>query len=50
MLYKFFDKKIGSRVIVTSKAGPNMLAEEFQKPVITNLKKRWHSRVVITTA
>ena len=50
MLYKFFDKKIGSRVIVTSKAGLNMLAEEFQKPVIKNLKKRWHSRVVITTA
>ena len=35
MIYKFFDKKIGSRVSVNEK-----LAEELHKPVIKKFKRR----------
>ena len=42
MVYKFFDKKIGSGAIATSKAGVSVneqLSEELHKPVIEKSKR-----------
>ena len=42
MVYKFFDKKIGSGAIATSKAGVSVneqLSEELHKPVIEKFKR-----------
>ena len=47
MVYNFFDKKIGSRTIVTSKAGVSVneqLAEELHKPVINKFKRKKFTR------
>ena len=43
MVYKFFDKKIGSEAIATSKARANvneLLPQELHKPVIKKMKRR----------
>ena len=43
MVYKFFDKKTGSRSIATSKAGMRVnekLAEELHKWLIKKFKRR----------
>ena len=43
MVYKFFDNKTRSRVIVTSKVGVSVneqIAEELHKPVIKKFKRR----------
>ena len=43
MIYKFFDKKTGSEMIVTSKKRSNLnkvLGQELRKPVIKKFKRR----------